>query len=163
MLEAESSFSEELSPCVAENRVRSRSLLTIYRSSNKSLTASVSVAKLIDVKSAIPSSVGQPPSAVQADDSRGRLSHILQADDSGGRLSHIQGRASAELISLFPRGSLVCRRRRLLESVPAPDGVPSGDRGASSNHCGQATPTRRVSEGSANAARTCGRPRSRVA
>ena len=39
MLEAESSFSKELSPCVAENRVRSRSLLTIYRSSNKSLAA----------------------------------------------------------------------------------------------------------------------------
>ena len=31
MLEGVSSFSKELAPCVAENRVRSRSLLTIYR------------------------------------------------------------------------------------------------------------------------------------
>jgi len=39
MLEVRSSFSKELGPCVAENRVRSRSFLTIYRSCNKSLTA----------------------------------------------------------------------------------------------------------------------------
>jgi hypothetical protein len=50
MLEAESSFSKELSPCVAENRVRSRSLLTIYRCSNKSLKAKRS----LGIKSGVP-------------------------------------------------------------------------------------------------------------
>jgi hypothetical protein len=39
MLEDESSFSKELGQCVAENRVRSRSLLTIYHSFSRSLTA----------------------------------------------------------------------------------------------------------------------------
>src|SRR5271157_992272 len=39
MLEVKSSFSKELGPCVAENRVRSRSLLTINRSFSRSLTA----------------------------------------------------------------------------------------------------------------------------
>ena len=39
MLGVESFFSKELAPCVAENRVRSRSPRTISRSSNKSLTA----------------------------------------------------------------------------------------------------------------------------
>jgi len=39
MLEVKSSFSRELGPCVAENRVRSKSLLTIYRSFSRSLTA----------------------------------------------------------------------------------------------------------------------------
>jgi hypothetical protein len=52
MLEAESSFSKELSPCVAENRVRSRSLLTIYRSSNKSLEARGG----LGIKSGVPAS-----------------------------------------------------------------------------------------------------------
>jgi hypothetical protein len=57
MLEDASSFSKELGPCVAENRVRSCSLLTIYRSFNKSLTARSG----LGIKSGVPaSSWGSP-------------------------------------------------------------------------------------------------------
>ena len=60
MLEVESSFSKELGPCVAENRVRSRSLLTIYRSFNKSLAARPG----LGIKSGVPaSSWGSPHGA----------------------------------------------------------------------------------------------------
>ena len=57
MLEDEFSFSKELGPCVVENRVRSRSLLTIYRSFNKSQTARSG----LGIKSGVPaSSWGSP-------------------------------------------------------------------------------------------------------
>ena len=52
MLEDQSSFSKEFGPCVAENRVRSRSSLPIYRSFNKSRIARSG----LGIKSGVPAS-----------------------------------------------------------------------------------------------------------
>ncbi len=57
MLGVESFFSKELAPCVAENRVRSRSPRTICRSSNKSLTARCG----LGIKSGAPASFWESP------------------------------------------------------------------------------------------------------
>jgi hypothetical protein len=57
MLEDESSFSKEHGRCVAENRVRSRSLLAIYQFFSRSLTAKSG----LGIKSGVPaSSWGSP-------------------------------------------------------------------------------------------------------
>ena len=57
MLGGESFFSKEVAPCVAENRVRSRSLRTICRSFNKSLTARSG----LGIKSGVPASSWESP------------------------------------------------------------------------------------------------------
>ena len=61
MLKGVSLFSEELAPCVAENRVRSRSLPTIYRPFNKLHAARVG----LGIKSGEPASSWESPTALR--------------------------------------------------------------------------------------------------